>query len=193
MTKEEADIIAKYVENGGALLVAGMPVWGNNWHTNRLINKLLKKWGLSIANTTLLEQDTNGIVSRIAPVYNVNSNHPAMRGVKRICAYAPSWISSKKPEIPPLFSSTDKAENIRPWGSTAGSKPLCFAFEQGKGRVLVIGSLGMLTPEYLRKADNAKFLVNTVQWLTKAQEKSIPEDKLKELLEIPGRFVFTKK
>lgn len=193
MTEEEADIIAEYVENGGALLVAGMPVWGNNWHTNRLINKLLKKWGLSIANTTLLEPETNGIVSRIAPVYNVASDHPAMRGVKKICAYAPSWISSKKSDLLPLFSSSDKAENIRPWGSRVGSKPLCFAFEQGKGRVLVIGTLGMLTPEYLRRADNAKFLANAVQWLTKKQGKDIPENKMKELLEIPGRSEFIKK
>jgi len=197
MTSEEADIIAKYVEDGGSVLVAGMPVWGNNWHTNSRINKLLKKWGLKIVNTTLLESQTDGVLSRIAPVYNVSGTHPIMFGVEKVCVYTPTSIkfsySKSKPEFATLFSSSEKAENIYPTKKAPGSRPLCIAFKQGKGKVLVLGSVGMLIPEYLRRADNAKFLVNAVQWLANMPQSPLDPVKISKLLEIPGRTEFISK
>lgn len=196
MTNDEAKIIAEYVENGGSVLVAGTPVWGNLWHNNQHISKLLKLWGMKIENTTLLETGQNDILSRITPRYKVTKKHSLLDGVKSLCLYAPVPLRFSKDNSilkDILLNSSAKAEKIRPAGTLAGEKPLIAAFKVKKGRVLVVGSTGMFIPEFLKKADNARFLVNAAQWLTNAPKAKIDMTKMTKLLNIPGRKEFISK
>jgi hypothetical protein len=93
---------------------------------------------------------------------------PASTALLRLSATAVDWV-------PPATGTREPAAggardfNPCPTCATrpAGGRSQAIAFEFGRGRVVVVGEMGVLTDYSVREADNRRFTLNIVRWLAR--------------------------
>lgn len=163
ISPEEIAAIVAAVESGMGLLVLG-EFENEHWGWN--VNALLERFGLRF-NNDLAEVPGAAIHAgrqlHVFEATNVNE-HPISQGVATV-----SYCSGCTVE---LLDSRAKAIVC---GS--GGAALIAGVEVGRGRVVVAGDSDLFAEPYVTYNDNARLLVQTLQWLGHSQV-AVPQGKV---------------
>jgi hypothetical protein len=91
---------------------------------------------------------------------------PASSVLLQLGATAVDWLP------PPTGSSEAAVAGVRDFNPCptcatrpAGGRSQAIALEVGRGRVVVVGEMGVLTDYSVREADNRRFALNIIRWL----------------------------
>ncbi|MFA6962697.1 MAG: DUF4350 domain-containing protein [Opitutaceae bacterium] len=170
-TPAEIDTLRDYVANGGGLLVAANQYVGpHGWlENNSGKGPLVGVFDCGVTNTNI--DDPAHAVDGIAmhPVLvpaPSGSSHPLLIGVAQVKTLGMSVINPG-PKATVVLRSTDMA--------TPPNAPAVAALEYGKGRVVFLGDAKWMQPETLAQGDNARFLLNIINWLARREGPALSD------------------
>lgn len=169
-SKENAETARQFVENGGGLLIALNQVEGpHNWLTNWAKNELLKEFGLTPSDQNVIDKSHYFFTPEF-PAFSDIVLHEVTKGVASFQSEGMSVLrGGQKTGAPLIVSSKD---------ASPANVGVLYAFEYGKGRVVVMGDAKWMEPECLAKADNAQLLLNIFNWLAKREVKLVDKETL---------------
>ncbi|MEX2682579.1 MAG: DUF4350 domain-containing protein [Candidatus Sigynarchaeota archaeon] len=180
LSKDDIETIAKYVREGGNLLVI-TDAGGDLAHQTNL-NDLVAEFGMGIEYTTV--RDTRNVGSAVSPVIdNINVSHSANKNVMRLVVGGGTTLSVVWPAVP-LFSTgkTSVVEQYspnekHPWKIVKMGEnfPMAAATLHGQGKVVVVGDVDMFSNdgEYgINSLDNGIFIKNIFSWFLAPVETS---------------------
>uniref|UniRef100_V9KLA6 Intraflagellar transport 52 homolog (Chlamydomonas) n=2 Tax=Callorhinchus milii TaxID=7868 RepID=V9KLA6_CALMI len=176
-TAAEFEVLKKYVEDGGDILVMLGEGGESKYDTN--INFLLEEYGIMVNNDAVVR---NVYYKYFHPKEALISNGVLNREISRAAGKA----------VPGVMDEDNNGNNLQaltfvyPFGATLSvMKPavavlstgsVCFplnrpilAFYQAKnkgGKLAVLGSCHMISDQYLDKEENSKIMEVVFQWLT---------------------------
>jgi hypothetical protein len=174
---EEITRLLQFVRDGGSLLVCIK----RDWHYEAPFYEDLKPLGVGDAGLVIgkgsgkasgaggnVFDPANCILGE--PLYvglKDPSKHPIANGVDLFQTTGIRPLHVANPAATTLFASGPKAEVMNLWGRrrAAPNAPVAVALEEGKGRVVVIGSDTWLRPDELKLGDNKRLLINLLDWL----------------------------
>lgn len=123
-SSEEKKAITEFVYNGGGLFIigdhGGADRNNNGWDAVKVFNDFTPTFGFQFKGNTIYESPLSG---------SINSDHPAMYGVRAVGAWAGSTFD--------LVEAEGKAVGLI--DSRIAKSPYVVAAEYGKGRVIAIG------------------------------------------------------
>lgn len=151
----EIDVLKRYVQNGGGLMLLSLS-GGDRGLMNNL-SQVSKGFGISFENTAVRDERNNAGLPTM-PIITDLLSHPITEDVQDILV--PSGCT---------LNVTSKAATVASTSGTADppNKPIIAIAETGKGRVLCVGSY-----EVFRKGGGMKhpgnqvFAVNAIRWLS---------------------------
>lgn len=180
LSGDDIETIAKYVREGGNLLVI-TDAGGDLAHQTNL-NDLVAEFGIEIEYTTV--RDTRNVGSAVSPVIeNINVSHSTNKNVMRLVVGGGTTLSVVWPAVP-LFSTgkTSVVEQYSPTDShswkivkVGENYPIGAATLHGQGKVVVIGDVDMFSndAEYgINAMDNGTFIKNVFSWFLAPVETS---------------------
>ncbi len=180
LSKDDIETIAKYVREGGNLLVI-TDAGGDLAHQSNL-NELVAEFGIEIEYTTV--RDTRNVGSAVTPIIeNINVSHSANKNVMRLVVGGGTTLTVVWPAVP-LFSTgkTSVVEQYSPSEShpwkivkMGENYPMAAATLHGQGKVVVIGDVDMFSndSEYgINALDNGTFIKNVFSWFLAPVETS---------------------
>ena len=188
---KEREAVRKFVEQGGGLFAAGNFYRNPHGHfTNSRLNLVLKPFGISLNDDSILHARSNTGGFERYPVFGDFTAHPVVRGVKRWVSHGSASLTVKGQEAV-VARSAPNAERIvgRYEREPGAGVPVLAAAAFGKGRVVVFGDGGWLLPDWLARGENARLLWNAVNWLIGSAEPAEPKGlaAVAELADIRGR------
>jgi hypothetical protein len=154
-TPEEIAAIVAAVEGGMGLLVLGefeIDRWGSN------VNDLLAPFGLRF-NHDLAEVPGQAVhAGRQLHVFEAKriGAHAVTQGVQTVSYCSGCTVSRLDPRAVPLVESTN-------------GDALLAAVEHGQGRVVVAGDSDLFAEPFVNYNDNARLLVQALQWLASGE------------------------
>jgi ABC-type uncharacterized transport system involved in gliding motility auxiliary subunit len=209
LSSQEVDLLDKYVEGGGGLVVMENPVsltdFGNA--ADPLTDYLVSRWGIHLENDIVIDL-TNSGNELFATSSSLSRSSPITQSMTlaAILKEARSLKLDQAPEgvtITPLAQTTEQS-----WGETdfeslsgqvsfdkatdiAGPLTLAASGEntQGKGRVVVFGDSPFATDQFFDSYGNGDLFVNSVDW-TAEQENLIqitPHQPLERRFNLPSQ------
>ncbi|MBN2154141.1 MAG: hypothetical protein JW839_21985 [Candidatus Lokiarchaeota archaeon] len=182
LSADDIETIAKYVREGGNLLVI-TDAGGDLAHQTNL-NDLVAEFGIEIEYTTV--RDTRNVGSAVSPVIeNINVSHSVNKNVMRLVVGGGTTLSVVWPAVP-LFSTGRNsvveqlglsANDSHPWKivKVGENYPMGAATLHGQGKVVVIGDVDMFSNdgEYgITALDNGTFIKNVFAWFLAPVETS---------------------
>ena len=181
ISKHEINDIAKWVKNGGGLLMLSHAGGDKGRRSN--LSELGEQFGIMFENDQVLDEVNNLSVENLPTISEFLFPHPIVEKVGEICYRAGCSLSITGQAIVPVVSS---GPNANP-----AESPLILAGEVGEGRVVGIGSYEMFRNRItggLAHGYHHQLVYNIFEWLTtsaRIKRKSLMnyEDPIKE--EIP--------
>ncbi len=170
----EIDVLKRYVQNGGGLMLLSLS-GGDRGLMNNL-SQVSKGFGISFENTAVRDDRNNAGLPTMPIITNLLS-HPVTEDVQDILV--PSSCT---------LNVTSKATAVASTSDTADppNKPIIAIAEAGKGRVLCIGSYEVFRKGGgMKHPGNQAFAVNAIRWLsgeirTARPSKVVEEQEKKE-------------
>jgi uncharacterized membrane protein len=170
----EIDVLKRYVQNGGGLMLLSLS-GGDRGLMNNL-SQVSKGFGISFENTAVQDDRNNAGLPTMPIITNLLS-HPVTEDVQDILV--PSSCT---------LNVTSKAIAVASTSDTADppNKPIIAIAEAGKGRVLCIGSYEVFRKGGgMKHPGNQAFAVNAIRWLsgeirTARPSKVVEEQEKKE-------------
>jgi len=175
-------MLLQYLENGGSLMLAGVPYVSVNNHCWALKKLLTPKYGINTAvqwgkktpcwfvnpKSCKFKDPMQVLFSNIKP-------HPITEGVKSFAVMAATPIFDKNNVLKPviLSSSDDKSYP---------NTPVMLAGNIGKGRIVVSGDTYFMQPFRIEMADHLKLSWNIFHWLSKGKVKQKKVSELRKSL-----------
>ncbi|MFA6960915.1 MAG: DUF4350 domain-containing protein [Opitutaceae bacterium] len=164
----ELQVLRDYVSAGGGLLIAAnQQVGPHGWLDNASgKGSLAREFGLNTSGTNIIDP-ANGLdgVAMHPELEAVKGvSHPLLTGVSRIASIGSSVVDPGSDGFVLLRSSAT---------ATPVRAPAAVALEYGKGRVVLLGDAKWMQPETLDRDDNARFLLNIMDWLARREGASI--------------------
>ena len=177
----EIDVLKRYVQNGGGLMLLSLS-GGDRGLMNNL-SQVSKGFGISFENTAVRDDRNNAGLPTMPIITNLLS-HPVTEDVQDILV--PSSCT---------LNVTSKATAIASTSDTADppNKPIIAIAEAGKGRVLCIGSYEVFRKGGgMKHPGNQAFAVNAIRWLSgeirTARPSKVVEEQEKKEEEIQAKI-----
>jgi prefoldin subunit 5 len=151
----EIDVLQKYVQEGGSLLLLSLSGGDRGLMNN--MSKISGEFGITFENTAVKDERSNAGLPTMPIITDVVA-HPATEDVADLLI--PSACSLK---------ISGKAHALATTSATAepGKAPIVAIAEIGKGKVMCIGSYEVFRRGGgLKHKGNAKFALNSFKWLT---------------------------
>ena len=151
----EIDVLQKYVQEGGSLLLLSLSGGDRGLMNN--MSKISGDFGITFENTAVKDERSNAGLPTM-PIITDVAAHPATEDVADLLI--PSACSLKiSGKAQALATTSDTAE--------PGKAPIVAIAEIGKGRVMCIGSYEVFRRGGgLKHKGNAKFALNSFKWLS---------------------------
>ncbi len=177
----EIDVLKRYVQNGGGLMLLSLS-GGDRGLMNNL-SQVSKGFGISFENTAARDDRSNAGLPTMPIITNLLS-HPITEDVQDILV--PSSCT---------LNVTSKATAIASTSDTADppNKPIIAIAEADKGRVLCIGSYEVFRKGGgMKHPGNQAFAVNAIRWLSgeirTARPSKVVEEQEKKEEEIQAKI-----
>jgi len=177
----EIDVLKRYVQNGGGLMLLSLS-GGDRGLMNNL-SQVSKGFGISFENTAVRDDRNNAGLPTMPIITNLLS-HPVTEDVQDILV--PSSCT---------LNVTSKATAVASTSDTADppNKPIIAIAEAGKGRVLCIGSYEVFRKGGgMKHPGNQAFAVNAIRWLSgeirTARPSKVVEEQEKKEEEIQAKI-----
>jgi hypothetical protein len=180
LSGDDIETIAKYVREGGNLLV--ITDAGGDLAQQTNLNDLVAEFGIEIEFTTV--RDTRNVGSVVSPVIeNINVSHSTNKSVMRLAVGGGTTLSVVWPAVP-LFSTGKSSvveqyspSDSHPWKivKVGENYPMAAATLHGQGKVVVIGDVDMLSNDAdygINALDNGTFIKNVFSWFLAPVETS---------------------
>jgi len=151
----EIDVLKKFVEEGGGLMLLSLSGGDRGLMNN--MSKISSEFGITFENTAVKDDRSNAGLPTM-PIVTDIVRHPSTEDVKDLLI--PSACSLKV---------TDKATSLANTSDTAdpGRASVIAIAEPGKGRVMCIGSYEVFRKGGgLKHKGNATFALNAFKWLS---------------------------
>ncbi|MBW2278519.1 MAG: hypothetical protein JRF63_13580, partial [Deltaproteobacteria bacterium] len=181
LTRTEIDAIERFVAEGGGLFV--ISEHNNAYDNAEVLNPMLEHFGVQIPASYARDKAPSkyaiGQHDILIRIHHETDNHPVNRKVRET-----SWLGGGPLETEHgiaflsehghsdfgnyITGEPDKHSNRRvdPGELTGSNIPLVAAVEHGKGRVVVIGDHNVMGVQWLGIADNYRFGMNVLAWLS---------------------------
>ncbi|MFY9638521.1 MAG: DUF4350 domain-containing protein [Methanobacterium sp.] len=178
-TDDEVQTINNFVNNGGGLLLIGVP-WGQaQGDSNFAYNKIAESFGVSFAYNQEIVSDQNyfifpwnveitdfrssPITSNVQKYYHFSGTYIKDPGSSTVVAYTDShaWGDIGHINAEGLTDSNYKKDP----DETSGPFPLISQMDYGKGKVVFMGSSMSLINSIFYQSDVWKMGLNSVNWL----------------------------
>ncbi len=171
LADEALNEVTEYVRNGGSVLLSGsINSQYFNWTANTIrCGRTFKAFGLGVSNENFRDAAATTLSPLLCDFSNISKGHPVTNGVSRIIIPGGTPITVTTAEQIVLVRSNQI--------SVPADKPFIVAFEFGKGRVVAMGDMQWMSPEWLEQGDNAQLLLNIYDWL--AHKETEARDKVK--------------
>ncbi|NHI91727.1 MAG: hypothetical protein EAX96_04425 [Candidatus Lokiarchaeota archaeon] len=171
-TQKEIEIIWKFVENLGSLLI--MHNYGGDLKNKTNLNDLMKPFGIEF-NNDLIHDEAHNVKGFIhGPIISNFEDSPIFFDIKKFCLLLGCSIMVKPPALEVAYS--DKAsytKNYKPediWFDEKVGKKIVLAIlnEDKKGRIVALSDLHLFSDDEsgLFQIDNAKLFENILDWLS---------------------------
>ncbi|XP_043946075.1 intraflagellar transport protein 52 homolog [Protopterus annectens] len=176
-TAAEFDVLKKYLEGGGAILVMLGEGGESRYDTN--VNFLLEEYGVMINNDAVIR---NVYLKYFYPKEALISNGVLNREISRAAGKAvpeiidEDSIGNNAQALTFVYPFGATLNVIKPAVAVLSTGSVCFplnrpilAFHQFKnrgGKLAVLGSCHMFSDQYLDKEENSKIMEVVFQWLT---------------------------
>jgi prefoldin subunit 5 len=165
----EIDVLQKYVQDGGSLLLLSLSGGDRGLMNN--MSKISSEFGITFENTAVKDERSNAGLPTMPIITDVVA-HPATEDVTDLLV--PSACSLKV---------SGKAQALATTSVTAdpGKAPIVAIAEVGKGRIMCIGSYEVFRKGGgLKHKGNAKFALNAFRWLSGDYQMAKPSAIVKE-------------
>ena len=165
----EIDVLQKYVQEGGSLLLLSLSGGDRGLMNN--MSKISGEFGITFENTAVKDERSNAGLPTMPIITDVVA-HPATEDVTDLLV--PSACSLKV---------SGKAQALATTSTTAdpGKAAIVAIAEIGKGRVMCIGSYEVFRKGGgLKHKGNAKFALNAFRWLSGDYQMAKPSAIVKE-------------
>ncbi len=164
--------LLSFVEAGGSLIVVSSSAHPNSRH--ELLNRLGKKLGFSVSGSFSRNPASCGHGDPLQVTLRHFSEHPLAEKVDSLQMFVTPVFNLKpdSPLKPVAFTGPDDLNNP--------SKPAVVAGRYGKGRIVACTDLLWLQPFRVEAADNARLLMNTMEWTLGKTVATCPEDDLRD-------------
>lgn len=163
LEQSEIDALVRYVNNGGSLLILGSNDMDMIDPTRDSINLVLKNFGIRMMKNGT-DDPTNRKGCSCTPIIHNLLKHPINEGVNSIILYKPASLEIKGDAIAIARGDNDTF--------SIGSEPIggenviiVAVYEEGKGKVAVIGSSFIFDNGKIGDMDNKQFARNLFAWL----------------------------
>lgn len=138
----ETEAVARFISNGGGLLLIAEPQQDVRGVRSQYINSLSVSFGVEFSDAMILKDyGKTEIQSEI---------HPLLNGVSEINWAATVYLSVTEPSKVLLHH---------------GGKCLAAYCEYGKGRIIFLSDSDIFTHQWVYKSDNKQFVSNIFDWL----------------------------
>jgi hypothetical protein len=179
-TVVEIKSITNFVRAGGGLFLLG--VWGNLYSSAEYLNAIADNFGIRFQSDRLTdpkhayEEDVvfmgEVLDKRIVPYFikiRRFTKHPITTGIKEVGHYCGCSIAAPEHKAlawsaPTSFSDLD-ADRIVAGKEKCGKFITSAYAELGKGRVVCVGDVSVLSNKFINNADNKKLGLNVIKWL----------------------------
>jgi hypothetical protein len=142
-TIPEAEVIARFVSNGGGLLLSGEARFDYRYAEPEFINSLSKSFGVEFDDDpSIMLNYTSEIQGQV---------HPVFEGVEEVFWAASGSLIVKNPSVPLLQRE---------------GKCIMAYLEYGKGRVIFLPDSDFFLFPYIEYEDNRQFVDNILNWLS---------------------------
>ena len=186
LTQAEIDGIVRFVEEGGGMFV--ISEHNNAYDNAEVLNPMLKHFGVQIPASYARDKAPSkyaiGQHDILIRIHHETDNHPVNRKVRET-----SWLGGGPLETEHgvaflsehghsdfgnyITGEPSKHSNrrVEPGEPTGPGIPLVAALEHGKGRVVVVGDHNVMGVQWLGIADNYRFGMNVLAWLSHRDEE----------------------
>ena len=167
--------MTRYVESGGALLVA----------SDRYEATVFRRWGVLFGNGLRLAASRNDRFRGLADcpiVSGLATGHPVAQGLGQVITNRPGYLTTETNRSSRLRSRQTIANLPRLIGhSSAMGPPFAVAVEATEnGRALLLADQSVFTNQMLVCGDNAAFAIQSLNWLRNENRRYV-------LLVVDGR------
>ncbi|GAB4022037.1 MAG: Gldg family protein [Bdellovibrio sp.] len=185
----ELNLIKKFVNNGGKLLVALDPQIKSDKIEN--LRKLIKEFGIKINNDLVIDRlkNVNGSQGTVPLVEKLNIDHPVTKGISGVFFPLTSSLEPSNENVtaevlaesmpfPASWADKNPAELLKGQVSfdekndTKGPLGLMMALENkmNKSRIVAFGTSNFVLNSYNRFSKNFNLFLNSLAWLVGAEE-----------------------
>ena len=171
-SKYEIELIHKFIENSGSLLI--MHDHGGDLKSNTNLNDLMAIYGIEF-NNDLLHDEAHNVKGFIhGPIIHNFEETPIFFNVKNFCLLLGCSLNVKFPAQKIAYSDKNSyTKNYKPkdiWlNENYGKKTVAAILNEEKmGRIVALGDLHLFSDDEsgLFLVENAKLLENILEWLT---------------------------
>ncbi|MGC1120236.1 MAG: hypothetical protein WBA22_04000 [Candidatus Methanofastidiosia archaeon] len=142
-TVPEAEVISRFVSNGGGLLLLGEAKFDYRYAEPEFINSLSRSFGVEFDDDpSVMLNYTSEIQGQV---------HPVFEGVEEVFWAASGSLIVKNPSVPLLHRE---------------GKCIMAYLEYGKGRVIFLPDSDFFLFPYIEYEDNRQFVDNILNWLS---------------------------
>ncbi len=188
--KEEVDRLGKYLDNGGALLMALAPSFEIDRYSN--LRELMKKWGLDIRNDLVLDRlsTVQGADATIPLINSYASDHELTKDLKSrslfpmsssiskvkvddihssllamTTQFPGSWAESDLETVIKGKAAFDEKDLKGPVAVLAAAEKHSHNAKIKDSRILLSGSSSAMVNGYIQQEGNRKLFSQAVAWL----------------------------
>jgi hypothetical protein len=162
--------LLQFVRDGGSLIVVSSSAHPNSRHV--LLDHLGKKLGFSVSRSFSRNPASCGHGDPLQLTLRDFSDHPLATKLKSLQMFVTPVFNLKSGSPMQAVALTAPGDLLNP------SKPAIVAGQYGKGRIVACTDLLWLQPFRLEEADNARLLMNTIEWTLGRDVGTCPQSKL---------------
>jgi ABC-type uncharacterized transport system involved in gliding motility auxiliary subunit len=189
----ELDALDAYIGRGGKLLVMVDPITASAQRDPEALKKFLGKYGFDVGNNLVVEANPIGRMFGIGPevpIVQQYDPHPITRDLAGITTLFPLTRSVGAAQPPPTGVSVQPLAQTsqQSWGETdlaalfkgeakadpqdpKGPLPVASVGTKDKARIVVYGTSGIASNQFLNVQGNRDFFLNTVSWLAEEEDQ----------------------
>jgi len=180
--EEQTDLV-KYVKDGGSLLVCGAPKLHRVHRGNRYIKPLLNAFGINMNNYHTYSKEPYEYQPYYLR-YSPTGKHPVLRGVNEFYGSGEGTMKVESNcDYDILLKAPQGSKDYQTKKNSSG-KPVMVAASVGKGRIIFVNGARWLRPDDLWRGNNARLLLNAIDWLAKVERGKVPQEKIGKIVDI---------
>ncbi len=173
------EMLIDYVRNGGSLFIAGSSAPGSHLNGNQRLNAFFGRklgWDRGPHPRNPASCGYDDAMQIKATDF---ADHPVTRHLESLQFFTlPTYRLKKGCELTPLVRTAENDQR-------APNQPVVLGGDLGKGRAIFISDTLWMQPFRIEEADNAQFLMNVINYLTRREIRKYSPHELKTHLILP--------